>query len=167
LIKDWWCDAVKKNILIVSIVILLLIVGGIFISRNKPDDTSPNNITSLKYSFGSFTGGYYDYEIYQDNNQYIFVATGGNGVDLDINETIDQSVLDDIQEIIQRYKVKKWNGFNKSDDDILDGHSFSLFIGYGDYEIKAEGYMKYPRKYMDFQNEMQAYFDSLITSLQD
>ncbi|MDF2905343.1 MAG: hypothetical protein K0R34_664 [Herbinix sp.] len=157
----------KKNVLIVAIVILLLIIGGIFISRNKPEDSNSKNITSFKYSFGSFTGGYYDYEINQDGNQYIFVVTGGNGVDLDINETIDQSVLEDIQEIIQKYKVKKWNGFNKSDDDISDGHSFSLLVRYDDYEIKAEGYMKYPRKYMDFQNEIQAYFDSLITSLQD
>lgn len=157
----------KKKVIIVVIIVLLLIVGGIYISRNKPEDPTSNNITSFKYSFGSFTGGYYDYEIDQDGNKYIFVATGGNGVDLDVNETIDQSFLDDIQEIIQRYKVKRWNGFNKSDDDILDGHSFSLLIGYDDYEIMAEGYMKYPKKYMDFQTEMQEYFTSLITSLQN
>jgi hypothetical protein len=161
---------VKKKILIVSIVILLLLVAGIvtyFIVMNtdKPNVSSSNNITLFKYSFGDFNGGYYDYEIVQDGDKYTFTGKGSNGVDLDINETIENYVLDDIQEIIQKYHVKKWDGFNKSNDDILDGHSFSLLVGYYDYEIKAYGYMKYPKNYMKFQEEIKAYFDTLVSSL--
>ena len=159
-------DVVKKKVLIVTIVVLLLLVGSVvyLASRKieKPDVINSSNIVSFKYSFGSFFGGYYDYEIYQDGNEYIFTATGSNGVDLDINETVDHSILDDIQEIIRKYNIKKWNGFNKSNDDVLDGHGFSLFVRYDDYEIKAEGYMKYPKNYMDFQEEIKEYFDNIV-----
>ena len=161
---------VKKIVLYVSIAILLFLVSGIatFLILNntdKPNVSKSNKITSFEYSFGSYFGGYYDYQIYQEGNKYIFIGNGKNGVDLSINETIDRSVLDDIQEIIQKYDVKKWNGFNKSNRNILDGHSFSLFVRYDDHKIRAHGYMKYPDNYKLFQEEIIEYFDTLVNNL--
>lgn len=165
-------DVMKKKILLVSIAILLLLAAGIvtyFMLENndKPNVSYSNNITSFNYSFGSYFGGYYDYEIYQEDDKFIFVGNGKNGVDLDINETIDSYVLDDIQEIIEKYDVKEWNGFNKRNRDILDGDSFSLLVRYDDHKIKAHGYMKYPANYKLFQKEINEYFDTLVNNLKE
>ncbi len=170
MIKIGGVHVVKKKILFGLIAILILLVAGIdtfFVSKNKDktDVSDSTYITSFEYSFGSFFAGYYEYEIYQDGNQYIFIGKGSNGVDLDIKETIDRDILDEIQEIIQKYDVKKWNGFNKRNRDVLDGHSFSLLVRYDDHKIRANGYMKYPIYYDDFQKEIQDCFDSLVSNL--
>ena len=45
-------------------------------------------------------------------------------------------------------KIYKWNGFDETDKDILDGYSFELIVKYkDDSTLKAYGYMKYPDEY--------------------
>lgn len=147
----------------ISAVFLISTIGlWLFMPKDRPCACMPPPPNHFKYFFGSYNGGYYEYEIYKDGDKIIFTALGINGVDLDVKREVDYSVLYNIQDIIDDNNAFKWNGFNKRDTDILDGHSFSLLVEYDtDEEIKASGYIKYPKNYQTFEKAIKKYL-SLI-----
>lgn len=130
--------------------------GGLFSKRMD------GKIVGIQYSYGSFNGGYYDYKLTDENGKAHFVAQGGNGVELNIDKEVDPSVLEKLAEIINDYGIYRWDGFNKSDDDILDGFSFSLEVIYDDGKsIHANGYMKYPQNFDVCDSALTEVFVSL------
>lgn len=57
----------------------------------------------------------------------------------------DAELLDRIAGIFARYDVASWDGFSKSDADVLDGRDFSFSATYGGKRsIGAHGYMMWP-----------------------
>ena len=128
--------------------IVLFIVSIFLITGCNSKEKVESNIISFTYGFGSFTGGYYKYKINVVDNKVMFNATGFNGVELDISKEIDSTYLIQLSNIINDNKIYEWDGFDKSDNSILDGYGFSLEISYENGEtIKAGGYMKYPKGY--------------------
>jgi len=160
----------KKGViaLVLGIVVILVIAVIVILTRYAGKDTKNKNkksydgeIVGIEYSYGSYHGGYREYEIYIKNDKTYLVAKGGNGIDLNINKRIDNSVLEDISEIIEDNKIYKWYGFDKSDKHILDGYSFSLIVKYKDgKEEKAHGYMKYPSNYEEGHKALSDYLES-------
>ena len=149
----------KKKILVGFLVIVgLLTLTGC--GKGKKIDSE---ITSFNYNFGSYNGGYYSYTITDDSNKVTYIATGSNGVDLNINKEIDRSYLEQLAKIINDKKIYNWNNFNKKDDGVLDGYSFGLVVSYKNGErIASNGYMKYPINYksghkaiVDFLNTIE------------
>ena len=64
-----------------------------------------------------------------------------------------------IENILKKYEVYKWDGFNKSDQNVLDGNSFDISIILKNKEtIRAYGYMKYPNNYREVKNELDNIF---------
>ena len=59
-----------------------------------------------------------------------------------------------------KYNVNKWDGFNKSDKNVLDGNSFSFSYSNTDNKsIEAHGYMKWPNNYREFRDEIKALYE--------
>lgn len=139
----------KKNILIVGlIIVILLVVSLLFSLRNIAHGPYDEDIKSFHYSYGSYFGGYYNYDIQQEGSKYRLTATGYNGVELNVNKLITKNDVRKIKDIVNQQKIYEWNGFDKSDDSVMDGSSFSLEIVYLSGEtITASGYMKYPKEY--------------------
>lgn len=72
---------------------------------------------------------------------------------------VDKSVIEELENIFNKYEVYKWNNFDKSDKDVLDGDSFSFSLEMNDKDISAHGYMKWPENYRNVREEVGAIFE--------
>ena len=132
----------RKKFLFVLVIVILFITGC---SKEKE---FKSDIISFKYNYGSYHSGYYEYSIILEDDKAMFRANGSNGVDLYIDKEIDKSYFEKLAKVINDNKIYKWNGFDETDKDILDGYSFELIVKYkDDSTLKAYGYMKYPDEY--------------------
>lgn len=154
----------KSNI---KSLILLFVCGFIFTlcacEKNRaeiPEDIG--KLTAFSYEFGSFHGGYYDYIIQRKDGDLYLEGEGTNGADLDVHMKVDDQTLDDIVAILNKTDVYSWNGFDKRDNSILDGYSFSLSGTFERGDLSASGYEKYPQNYDAFHKALTGYLDELI-----
>ena len=152
-----------KKIFLVLIAIMFVAVGcGTTGKRNDSE------IIIFSYNYGDYSSGYYDFSVNLIDDKVYFSDKGMNGVELNItNYELDKYTLSDIAKIINDNEIYKWNGFDKSDNDIFDGYSFSLRVTYVDGgEIKAHGYMKYPSNYDEAHEKLANYLESLAKEIQ-
>lgn len=154
----------KNKILIIGIIVtIVLAVVIVVFFRNKTNKEEYNGeIVKFEYNYGSYFGGYRNYKIYKENNEVHIVAKGQNGIDLDIDKNVDESVLKEIENLIKRNQISEWNEFNKRDDRVTDGNGFSIKIEYSDGKtIKAEGYSKYPTNYETGHKALSNYLENI------
>ena len=121
------------------------------------------SITDFSYHYGSYFGGYYDYDlVLQDDNTVLFTAIGGNGIELGITKEVDPAILEELSSVINDNHLEKWDGFSKSDSSILDGYSFSLIVKYDDERtLTASGYMSYPENYRKVHDSLVDILESV------
>ncbi|MBO7401789.1 MAG: hypothetical protein J6U10_02225 [Lachnospiraceae bacterium] len=80
----------------------------------------------------------------------------------------DKAFADTLAEIMKKNNVGKWDGYSKSDKNVLDGDSFGFSARYGDKgSISAHGYMKYPANYGKFSGEVDEAFCGLFEALEE
>ena len=146
----------KAFCLFIGILSLAMLSGC---AGSKPYESS---ITEFSYHYGSFFGGYYEYDIVLQDNAVHFTARGMNGIELDIDKDVDPAVLKELSLVITNNHLEKWDGFSKSDDNVLDGYSFSLVAKYDDERtLTADGYEKYPENYQKVHSELVDILESV------
>lgn len=127
-----------------------------------------NNIHDIKKFHFSYTVGYHneasiEYEV--ECNDKCSLKYKGEGITSE-NASIyefDKDKLKELESILNKYKVGRWNGFNKSDHNVLDGNSFSLSIKMNnDESVSASGYMKWPKHYKEVKEELVTFFRTII-----
>ena len=156
-----------RNLLLMSFLccIILLCMTGCF----KNIKRKSNNIKDIKkfyfsYSTGNYIYGSVSYDISFENEKYILTIKLDNvapedAVKIEINNTILENVL----AILNKYHVKEWNGFNKSDQNVLDGNSFNMTITEKDEtHISAHGYMMWPENYREVKQELDELFKNIL-----
>ncbi|MDO4732350.1 MAG: hypothetical protein Q4B50_02370 [Bacillota bacterium] len=76
--------------------------------------------------------------------------------------TVNESFVRELEELLRKYEIGKWNGFHKSSKFAMDGDSFQLNIRMQDGDsLEADGYMKRPKNYSSFVTELAALFGKL------
>ena len=153
----------KKFIpIILILVIVIIIIVILFKLKNNIE------ISKIKYFYFSQTNGYNYYSDriykleYKDNKYYLSVKPQGVMEENAITFEVDNNIELKVEEIITKYHVELWNGFNKFNDMVLDGDSFSLNIEFMNNDrIDAHGYMIWPNNYKDFRSEIFSLFDEL------
>ena len=76
---------------------------------------------------------------------------------------VDDKSIKEVINILNKYEVSKWDGFQKSDKNVLDGNSFSFSLTTKDGKnISASGYMMWPDNYGIVKNELKMIFDGFI-----
>ena len=69
---------------VIACIVFLLVLWNFSSSGNMLAKKPEGDITAFYYSYGSYFGGYYTYELVRRYDGTVaFTATGGNGVDLD------------------------------------------------------------------------------------
>lgn len=69
----------------------------------------------------------------------------------------DAALMDQAKEILERYEVGKWNGFDKTNSRVQDGSSFSLSVTFTNgEELKASGQNSFPPNYSSVFRELNA-----------
>lgn len=112
---------------------------------------------------GSYMGSGFDYRYeLKDGKGNISIRIEGVRDEDALLLTDDGSAAERLAAIIEELKLRKWDGFNGCDSDVLDGDSFSLSVCFDDGKsISAHGYMKYPKGYA----EASGRFDELFIPL--
>ena len=76
--------------------------------------------------------------------------------------TVDEHFVQSLRQLLIDNEAGKWNGFNKSDKNVLDGDNFTMFILMTDgTTLDAHGYMKWPKNYHAVKNGLDELFGGL------
>ena len=151
----------KLIILIVLLAIIVLVAIFVFSNKNKTK-TSIKNTTNFRLFF---TQGYMknadtEYEYKFDGDKYIMTIKPYL-VDREKSTSfeVDKSVIEEIENILDKYNVYTWDGFDKSDQNVLDGDSFSFYVDMNEKHISAHGYMSWPNNYGSVKSEISTIFE--------
>ena len=156
----------KTKYIVIGVVIL--IVGVVCFMIFKKRDTIKEedmDVTKIKSFYLTYTNGYAmnSYTRYQlrfDDGKYIAeIKPYGVSEDDLLEIEVDKEVMNKTVEILKKYEVNKWDGFDKTDQGVLDGDSFSLSVSLEeDKSISADGYMMWPEHYRDVVGEISPIF---------
>ncbi|MBQ9011362.1 MAG: hypothetical protein IJ093_01795, partial [Bacilli bacterium] len=138
-----------KKVLIIIILIIVITIICFFIFRKK---TSITSIQSLHISYTTGTAKYSNVSYDLVCNEKCIVTIKPNNIpDKEALETeVSQEVKKEIEKVLKKYHVETWDKFNKSDQYVMDGSSFSISIDMEDNNtISASGYMKCPKNYKE------------------
>ncbi len=159
----------KYVIIGVLVVITILFVVGCTTKKEKNDkDDKTVEIGELKTLDLFYTNGYayqadVSYKINCDEECTLIVKPYLKSEEESITVNINNEDIKKIEEILKKYEVGKWNGFSKTDPNVLDGDSFHFYVTFKDGKsISASGYMMYPTNYGSVEKELEEIFESLI-----
>lgn len=158
-----------KNKALAIIILVLLIIAFvtiiIFYLTKKKIVLTKDNIKHIHFSYstGNMMYANVQYDIdYKDNKYIATIKPDRSAEEASIKVELNDKQMKELVDKLNEYNITSWNGFKKSDKNVLDGDSFSLSIETKDEKwIDASGYMKWPKNY----SEVKGVFDSMIGSL--
>jgi hypothetical protein len=108
----------------------------------------------------------YDFKYDDKTNKYMVEIKPYLVADEDKLVTeVDEKFKDKLKEILIKYDVAKWDGFSKSDKNVLDGDDFSFGAWFKDKtSIHASGYMMWPSNYSNVRGELDSIFMEIYTN---
>ena len=146
-----------KKLYLVLLIGLLLIVG----CGKKEEIEIKGNVISLAYSYSSTKGQYRDYKVQLIDDNVTLYSYGNDTVSENTTKNVDKKYMDELESLVDKYKIKDWNGFNEQ-KNADEGVGFSLEIGFSDgNNITATGFVNYPEGYESFQNEFINFYNSM------
>jgi len=87
----------------------------------------------------------------------IKISKGFSGEEHEFTETPE--FLKKITEIANNYNVGSWDGFDKYDNNVMDGTNFRVSLATQDGKtVNANGYMEFPENYGSAMGEIEALF---------
>lgn len=155
----------KSFLLIIPLTLVLL--ASVILPKNiiaKPIKTQEiSDITHFyfTYSKGYAMNSYITYQIDKTNNKYIVkIKPYGKSEDEKIEKEISKEDVVKLENMLNKYNVYKWDGFHKTDKNVLDGDSFSCTINTeSDVRVSASGYMMWPENYRNVVSELDTFFE--------
>lgn len=139
-----------------------------FIIKRKKNNTKKIDIENTNYFTFSYSVGNYMYASYiytlekKENDKYLFTYQG-NEMSNKLKKEVSKDKVLELEKILEENDIYKWNGFNKSDNNVLDGHDFNLYYKKDNKEtISASGYMMYPDGYKNFKNIIDTFYSELF-----
>ena len=75
---------------------------------------------------------------------------------------VDENFQTKLEEILRENHTEKWDGFQGSNPNVLDGDSFYFTIDLEEYSIDAMGYMSYPKNYGVVRKEIENLFQEYL-----
>ena len=145
-----------------SLIVIGIVVLSLTVFNPKKE------INDIKYfSYGTTDGmAMYDgihYSIEYKDDKYIATIQKREQSEEDAKVVeISKDKVKKLENILNEYNVGSWDGFQKYDKDVLDGHSFSLSIRtFDDTSISASGYMRWPKNYREVRSKLENFFEKL------
>ena len=120
--------------------------GGI-IDWDGEIETGRTLLTFSVYRYGEIR--YDSYSIFLDEDSYHI------SVNDEEPQSMDEETVQMLMEVIEAYNVSSWDGFDETNENVLDGEGFSLESGFTDgTSVKALGDNAFPDQYADAMGEM-------------
>ena len=148
---------------IIAIAILIGVIYMLFFQKNV--EIKKINHFSFYYSTGNMMYANVEYKLDLKDDKYIAeIKPTGIPDDESLIIEVDDEFEKNLEQILLKYQVNKWNGFKKSDKHVLDGGSFSLYVRMDEETIDASGYMKWPKNYNEVKNELNNLFMNIYNN---
>ena len=158
----------KTKLILMIVAALLIGIGGLCIVKEKMKDKininelEVSNIKSfyITYSNGYMINAYTRYQLILEDGVYIAkIKPYGVYEEDELEIKVEETLMEKIVNILVKYEVNKWNGFDKTDKYVLDGDSFSFSVLLNnDKSISASGYMMWPEHFRDVVGEISPLF---------
>ena len=155
----------KYKYLILVTLILIFTTGCFWTVKYKTKrDIKDIKSFHFSYSTGNYIYGSVSYEIKVEDEEYILsIKPDGVEEEKSTKIEIDEMAVKNVLNILNKYNVKSWNGFDKSDMDVLDGNSFSMSLTEKDgTNTSAHGYMMWPDNYHEVRDELDELFKNIL-----
>ena len=112
---------------------------------------SNSEIEALEYRVSGYNPGY---DIRLENGKIIY-ENFDEGKKSKINA--DEKTVSEIMRIFKELDVYSWDGFAESDEEVLDGMGFNLYVKFADGScISASGDNKFPDNFQEFDKAMRS-----------
>ena len=141
--------------------VMTLLSGCLPGAGNKPPKTTEITTFRFRHS-GMWPGDCYCYtlERTQQGARLYMEELLSNGQIVDV--TIEDPVMERIEQLTQQHELYRWNGFDKVDRHALDGTAFSLSIDFADgSHVHAHGSNKFPDGYKEAKQAIYELFAEL------
>lgn len=154
--------------LFIGIVVIVVTVLLIILLNNKKDGNKPSKIKDINslyftYSVGYAANAYYRYELECSDKCMIKIKPNGIPEEETKEYEVSDKLMNELVDMLNENEVYKWDGFDKTAKDVLDGDSFSFKIKMKDETtIHASGYMMWPTNYRNVKEEFKNIFSNLI-----
>lgn len=148
----------KKYILIGLIIVIFLILIILVRIDNKAEKISIKNF-EYHYTINNSSNNSVRYKVECNDKCNITINDRKEKKEYEISK----EHLKELEEILTKYSVYRWNGYNKVNKKVKDGKSFTLKVTLENNKtIKAHGYMSYPNNYKLVKEEIDSYFNNII-----
>lgn len=149
---------------IVSVFIIGVLLFSFFKIFNNFKKVDISSFKNLEYSYydGWHKYGSVSYKVKCNRECYLEINPYGLPDSIIMKSKIADSQIQAISEVLQKYQVEKWNNFDKSNNNVLDGSSFSFKLVTNDNKkISASGYMEYPNNFKKAIKELETIFEQI------
>lgn len=167
----------KKSI--ITILLAMGIIGAFTGCKSNPDpengmsgsdgagmnaEGDQSGVDTFYYAYhGSIGGDSYSYSVNAEDGKHFFVYESMLYPDYgELTREVDDAFLDQLTQLYQDCHLAAWDGFDKTNEFVLDGDGFSLSITFRDGKsLSAYGSNSTPNGYKDFCEKMEALFSPL------
>ncbi|MBQ2581234.1 MAG: hypothetical protein II574_06370, partial [Ruminococcus sp.] len=125
-------------------------------------------LTSLHLGeHGTYMGAGFDYDYrFADGKHSITVRLDGVVEEDALTIDVDEEFAQKLMAVIDEYNLRKWDGYSKSDKNVLDGSSFGFSARFDDgASIYASGYECYPKGYAEVSGALGGLFVPLYEAI--
>lgn len=125
-------------------------------------------LTSLHLGeHGTYMGAGFDYDYrFADGKHSITVRLDGVVEEDALTIDVDEEFAQKLMAVIDEYNLRKWDGYSKSDKNVLDGSGFGFSARFDDgASIYASGYECYPKGYAEVSGALGGLFVPLYEAI--
>lgn len=148
-------------IFIAIIVVLILIVLGVVLFYHPKVNISDIKSFRYHYTMGTAFNADVLYELNCEDKCIALVKAYGESEEDAKEYNVDSDFVSKLSQILNENNVGAWDGFNESDNMVLDGDSFSISVHSSEKNYSATGYMRWPKDYAKVKEEINDLFNSL------
>lgn len=108
-------------------------------------------------------GGYMRAQTYViELSEGVYYMVDEDGGDEAERTPLDPDFAEQLLEIVLKYDLESWNGFNKNDPNVLDGEGFGLEMSFADGDrVYASGENSFPDHYGEATEELSELFERI------
>lgn len=158
----------NKMFLLIGIGVLLLVIIVVLCIIFRPKKVEISQIKRLHFSYSQGYAIYsnIEYELeYKDSKYIATVKPYGVAEEYKREINVTEEFVKKVEDVLSENEVGSWDGFKKSDKNVLDGDSFGMYIDFVDgTSISANGYMSWPKNYSTVRNKLDDLFMGLYNS---
>ena len=98
----------------------------------------------------------------EDSRTMLYLDDQDNSI-RELECEVDDATMENLSQLVAQLNVRSWDRFSRSDNDVLDGSGFSLYVYFEDgSSIHAQGSNAFPKNYWDFEKQFREVMSPVV-----